>query len=239
MEHAIQRGQYIARLDQSEADRLAAQVLRFRCFQGGEGREFDRFDDHFRHLLVETQAGKLVATCRFHVLTSHQQGHQSYVSQCYDLSSLYRVGRLLEIGRFCICPTHKDVDILRVAWSALADVVDASGAHMLVGCTSFRGTDPSLYRDGFAHLRRRHLGPQALRPATLAPSRFLLPQSEPDPRAALRQIPPLLRSYLTMGGWVSDHGVIDDALGTLHVFTGIPVAGISRARLRSIRNTRD
>ena len=47
--------------------------------------------------------------------------------------------------------------------------------------------------------------------------------------------PPLLRSYLAMGGWVSDHAVIDRQMGTLHVFTGLEIAGIPPNRARLLR----
>ncbi len=56
-----------------------------------------------------------------------------------------------------------------------------------------------------------------------------------DARAALRLIPPLLRTYLSMGGWVSDHAVIDRQMNTLHVFTGIEIQSIPAARKRLLR----
>ena len=56
-----------------------------------------------------------------------------------------------------------------------------------------------------------------------------------DPRAAVQALPPLLRSYLRMGGWVSDHAVIDKALQTLHVFTGLEIGTIPPARKRLLR----
>jgi putative hemolysin len=48
-------------------------------------------------------------------------------------------------------------------------------------------------------------------------------------------MPPLLRSYLAMGGWVSDHAVVDRDLGTLHVFTGLEIGAIPAARARQLR----
>ena len=48
-------------------------------------------------------------------------------------------------------------------------------------------------------------------------------------------MPPLLRSYLTMGGWVSDHAVVDRDLNTLHVFTGLEISAIPPARARALR----
>ena len=37
------------------------------------------------------------------------------------------------------------------------------------------------------------------------------------------RMPPLLRTYLLMGGWVSDHAVVDRHMDTLHVFTGLEI----------------
>jgi putative hemolysin len=56
-----------------------------------------------------------------------------------------------------------------------------------------------------------------------------------DRRAALVALPPLLRTYLAMGGWVSDHAVVDRQLNTLHVFTCVEVDKVPAARAASLR----
>ena len=48
-------------------------------------------------------------------------------------------------------------------------------------------------------------------------------------------LPPLLRTYLGMGGWVSDHAVVDRELDTLHVFTCVEVDRVPAARAASLR----
>ena len=48
-------------------------------------------------------------------------------------------------------------------------------------------------------------------------------------------MPPLLRTYLSMGGWVSDHAVVDRQMNTLHVFTGVEISAIPPARKRLLR----
>ena len=68
-----------------------------------------------------------------------------------------------------------------------------------------------------------------------APEVVHFPAEISDPRLALHQMPPLLRTYLGMGGWVSDHAVIDRAMQTLHVFTGVEIAAIPPARVRALR----
>jgi putative hemolysin len=62
-----------------------------------------------------------------------------------------------------------------------------------------------------------------------------LPQGMPERRQALTALPPLLRLYLGIGGWVSDHAVIDRAMDTLHVFTAVEIAAIPPARQGLLR----
>ena len=57
----------------------------------------------------------------------------------------------------------------------------------------------------------------------------------PDLKVAMKAMPPLLRTYLMMGGWVSDHAVVDRDLNTLHVFTGLEITAISPARKKLLR----
>lgn len=133
----------------------------------------------------------------------------------------------------------QDADILRIAWGALTRAVDAGGVRLLMGCASFAGTDPARFREAFALLREGHLAPERWRPAVKARevARFAdwsTPQGWDRQRAALA-LPPLLRTYLAMGGRVSDHAVVDRDLQTMHVFTGLEIAAIPPARARALR----
>jgi len=244
---ALAKGCYRARLAGTGAEVARAQELRWRAFRaagcpaGTPGRDADGFDDLCRHMLVEElRTGRLVATFRLMPIARGDEIGQSYSARHYDLSGLASwPGRMIEIGRFCLDPGCRDPDAIRIAWGAITRLVEAEGAGMLFGCSSFPGTDPERYRDAFALLAARHLAPARWRPAAKAVDaiRFCpVPgQAAPDAGRALRALPPLLRSYLAMGGWVGDHAVVDRDLGTLHVFTAVEVARIPPARARALR----
>lgn len=231
------KGRYRARLARTDDDLRAAQRLRFRCFRAGqgEGLDADRHDALCRHLLVEpVEGGPPVATCRYRIFTDSLA--ESYAADFYDLSGLSALsGPKLEIGRFCIAPGCEDADVLRLAWAALTRVVDAEGVAVLFGCSSFAGTDASPYAEGLALLAARHLGPQPFLPGKKANENIVLAGIVGDMRKGLVQLPPLLRTYLAMGGWVGDHAVIDRDLGTLHVFTAVEIAKVPPARARLLR----
>jgi L-ornithine Nalpha-acyltransferase len=117
--------------------------------------------------------------------------------------------------------------------------VDAAGVQFLFGCSSFDGADPQRHGAALALLANRHLAPLRWQPrikrAGVIPYAHTFRAVAPDPKAAVRAMPPLLRTYLLMGGWVSDHAVPDPDLDTLHVFTGLEIAAIPPARARLLR----
>ena len=241
MRLALKKGRYHARFDETEADIAAAQALRHRAFFGFDGIDADGFDRLCRHLLVEeAETGRLVACCRVLPLEAGQIG-RSYSAQYYELSALESFeGAMLEVGRFCIAPDVHDPDILRIAWGALTAYVDENKVEMLFGCSSFAGTDEGEYLDAFAMLKERHLAPKRWLPRVKAPKVFQFAKRlrrKPDVKKAMLRMPPLLRTYLLMGGWVSDHAVVDAQMGTLHVFTGLEIAAIPPARKRLLRAT--
>lgn len=236
------RGRYTARLAAGRADVEAAQALRYRCFvdAAGDGLDADAFDATCAHVLVEERAtGALVCCFRLMPLDSGAGIQTSYSAQFYNLAGLEAfAGRMVEMGRFCIAPGLRDPDILRVAWGAMTRFVDEQGIEMLFGCSSFQGTDEAAYLDTFAMLKERHLAPKRWLPRVKAPRVFRFAQKlrrKPDAKRALLAMPPLLRTYLMMGGWVSDHAVVDTDLNTLHVFTGLEIAAVPPARARLLR----
>lgn len=239
---ALNKGRYRARIAATAADVGAAQRLRALAFQGDPEAppDRDRFDAFCDHVLVEDgRDGALVGCFRMLPLAAGHEIDRSYSAQFYDLAALRGfAGPMVEVGRFCIHPGRRDADILRVAWAALTRHVDENGVEMLFGCSSFHGTDAERYHDAFALLRARHLAPDRWRPRVKAPGVIRFAQAAggaPDARRAMLAMPPLLRTYLAMGGWVSDHAVVDRQMNTLHVFTGLEIRMIPAARQRLLR----
>lgn len=230
---AFNKGRYGVRMATTDADIAACQALRHRCFFRQSGLDRDDFDTQCAHVMIAGDQG-LVGTFRVMILADGSTIDQTYAAISYDLTRLGRFqAPMLEMGRFCIDPAAQGSDVLRLAWGALAQIVDANNVALMFGCSSFEGVDPTRYKAAFAVLAARYQSPDRFAPAKRRVESVALQTGQEA--GALAQMPPLLRTYLSMGGWVSDHAVVDRHMQTLHVFTGLEIARIPPGRAQALR----
>lgn len=229
---------------ETPSDIEATQALRHLAFAVApvsNGLDQDCFDLICSHIMLEDrESGQLVCSFRLLPLAHGAEIDRSYSAQYYELSALRGFkGPMAEIGRFCMHPDWHDPDILRVAWGAMTRYVDENNVEMLFGCSSFKGVEADGYTDAFAMLKERHLAPVRWLPRVKAPLVIRFAQTlnriKPNAKKAMQAMPPLLRTYLMMGGWVSDHAVVDQQMNTLHVFTGLEISAIPAERKRLLR----
>ena len=214
----IEAGRLSARLVGPE-DAGAGFALRAASFRGGDP-DRDRFDALSRHLLIEGQGG-LLGYARVCVSDGPDIA-RGYTGAAYGLEAFAaRFGPAVEVGRVCTAPLQADADVPRLMLAALARIAEAAGAGALFGCTSFPIDAAPLGRLAAS------VAPEAWAPAPRAAERV--------PLAGGRgPVPPLMRAWLALGARVSDHGVVDRDLGTVHVFTALPVDAVPAARVRRL-----
>lgn len=228
----------VARLAQGAADTGRVMAFRRAAFPRASGAEEDAQDGLSAHVIVEGE-GEMLAYFRVMLFGWGAGLSQGYAARFYDVGPLAGYARpIAEVGRFCVAPGGVHPDVLRLAWGAMTRIVDEGQAGLLVGCSSFRGAGWEAHRAGLALLAAEFIGPAEHLPGRKAGEVVDYPAlvgPVTDRRASLAGLPPLLRTYLGMGGWVSDHAVADRELDTLHVFTCVEVDRVPAARAASLR----
>lgn len=244
----IDQDHLIIRLAETERDRRAAERLRYRVFVeelGGDGPlvdhqgrfERDRFDPYYDHLvLIDARRD---AEAMDHVVGVYRlmPGERAaeiggfYSEAEYDLTLLYGSGRkLLELGRSCVHPEYRNGVALIRLWKGLGDYVARTGAEILFGVASFHGTDIDALAMPLSHLYDAHLAPPELRvraqPEVFRPMN-LVPADRIDRIAAMKAVPPLIKSYLRLGGYVGDGAYVDQVFNTVDVCLILDVARLS------------
>lgn len=225
------------RLATTKDEIIAAQELRWRVFyeemaaqpsseQAAVKRDFDLFDAIADHLLVIDNArpagqSPVVGTYRLirrSVALAHG-GH--YSAGEFDISCLLNYpGEGLEVGRSCVDQAYRTRGTMQLLWRGIAAYVFHYEVSALYGCASLPGTDPNALTLPLSYLYHYHLAPPAIRPRAL-PGRFIdmqrMPQDQIDPRIGFNSLPPLLKGYLRVGGFVGNGAVIDSQFNTTDV----------------------
>ncbi|WP_368343966.1 GNAT family N-acetyltransferase [Pelagovum sp. HNIBRBA483] len=201
----------------------------------------DQFDGEFEHILIQdSQTGDLVGVVRVRSYRNPCEILSGYTGSFYDLTPLtVHHSSLMEMGRLCV-PQKKMVPaVVRLLWAYLISLSQITNASAIFGCTSFLGNNPYLHQGALRYLARTSVGPSERVPIVKATNVVKfdeLLESKCHDTASLAQVPHLMRSYLAMGAWVSDHAVVDDFLDTVHVFTAIELENIPANRMRVMRN---
>tara|TARA_Y100001954_G_scaffold229588_1_gene275824 strand:+ start:1453 stop:2187 length:735 start_codon:yes stop_codon:yes gene_type:complete len=234
---------YRARFASTQREVLAAQALRYQCFNllNKVELDVDDFDTICQHVLIENlETNKLICCYRILNFENGKNISSSYSAQFYDLKSIESYSKpMIEVGRFCIDPEVNDPSVVLTAWAALAQIVAQNRTELLFGCSSFEGIDKRKYVDSFALLRERYIAPVHWRPRIKSAKVFCYSKDlkcKVDKKKALINMPPLLKTYLSMGAWVSDHAVVDLNMKTLHLFTGMEISKIPKSRKQFLLN---
>ncbi len=219
----------------SEVD--AAQALRYRVFYGEMGakadaetaaseRDRDEFDAVAEHLLVvDHDLGEgpdsVVGTYRLVRQEAAKRLGRFYSADEYDISRLEAFeGKLLELGRSCTAPAYRSRAVMQILWRGIAAYVFHYGIDLMFGCASLPGTDPDGLAAELTYLYNNHLAPEPIRPRALA-SRYVDMRRCDAASLMSRQVqmalPPLIKGYLRLGGFVGDGAVIDHQFNTTDI----------------------
>ena len=225
------------RLARTDEEVAAAQALRYRVFYdemaaipsaevAESRRDFDRFDDFCDHLLVvdasrDDLPSGVVGTYRLLRSSVAVRHGGFYSSDEFEIGSVIdHAGETLELGRSCVEPEYRTRSVMQLLWQSIAQYVFRYGIEIMFGCASMPGTEPARLALPLSYLYHFHLAPPDMRPQAIAGRRVdmqILPASDIDRRQAVTELPPLIKGYLRLGGFVGDGAVIDHAFNTTDI----------------------
>jgi putative hemolysin len=190
----------------------AAQRLRYAVFVGEmgarlntpvPGHDVDLYDDYCEHLLVRDVATReVIGTYR--MLTSAQARRLGgfYSDSEFDLTRLRPLrDRMVEVGRSCVHPDHREGGAIMALWGELIKFMDRNQIEAMIGCASIPMLDPvsgAINGSAAASLWRQ------LRETHLAPiehhvwPRLPLPVEQLDDTLTVEP-PALIKGYLRLG----------------------------------------
>jgi putative hemolysin len=188
----------------------AAQRLRHLVFAGEmgarlattlPGHDIDLFDDYCEHLLVcDVASGQVVGTYRVLTPVQARRVGSFYADTEFDLTRLRQLRpRMMELGRSCVHPEHRQGGVIMALWSALAAFMERNALDMVLGCASVPLTQQGVFQPALAASLWRRLQATHLAPITehVLP-RLPLPIERLDGSLDV-EAPPLVKGYLRLG----------------------------------------
>lgn len=233
----LRAGNLGVRLAMTDPEIDAVQSLRYRVFYRELGasadvetsrseRDRDVFDRVADHLLVVDHAigpgaEGVVGTYRLIRPEAAKRVGHFYSADEYDIRLIEEFpGRALELGRSCVNAGYRNRAVMQLLWRGIAAYVFHYRIDLMFGCASLPGIDPDALAVELTYLYYHHLAPAPIRPRAL-PHRYIdmrrADRDSIEPRRALVQLPPLIKGYLRLGGFVGDGAVIDPQFNTTDV----------------------
>jgi putative hemolysin len=233
----LRSGTLGVRIATTAAEIDAAQALRYRIFYEEMGahpdpdtaatrRDQDRFDTVADHLLVVDHAigsgaEGVVGTYRLIRAEAAAKAGGFYSADEYDLAAILAFpGRVMELGRSCVEAQYRNRAVMQLLWRGIAAYVFKHQINLMFGCASLPGTDPDALALELTYLHTHHLAPPELRLRALPARHVEMRRMDPaalQPLRALAALPPLIKGYLRLGGFVGDGAVIDSQFNTVDV----------------------
>ncbi len=259
LRNGLRAGNLEVRLARDADEILASQHLRYRVFyeemnarpspaMARERRDFDRFDPECDHLLVvDRSAGAnpddyVVGTYRLirRSVAARQGGF--YTRSEFNIDKIEAMpGEILELGRSCVAREHRNRPTMQLMWLGISAYVVHYDIGIMFGCASLAGTDVDAMAMPLSYLYHYHLAPESFRPRALA-ERYVdmnrLPKEAIDPRRALGELPPLIKGYLRLGGFVGEGAVVDEPFNTIDVCIQVKTELVTQKYMRHYERER-
>ena len=168
------------------------------------GHDIDLFDDYCEHLLVrDTVSGQVIGTYRVLTPAQAKRAGSTYSDTEFDLTRLRDLrNRMVELGRSCVHPDHRQGGVIMALWGALFEFMDRNRLDTMIGCASIPMLHNGLVTGDAAasiwdQLRRTHLADIQFHVLPRLP----LPVEELDHGLPIEP-PALIKGYLRLGAKV-------------------------------------
>jgi putative hemolysin len=190
-----------------------AQQLRHEVFVGEMGAQLrtpipgydiDVFDDFCEHLLVQDQDTQaVIGTYRLLTPTQAQRMGCTYTDTEFDLVRLRGLRqRMVELGRSCVHPAHRQGGVIMALWGALAEFMVRNQLDTMIGCASIPMLSNGVVSGDVAasiwnKVRQTHMAAleHQVRPRLPLPLESLNGDLDVEP-------PALIKGYLRLGAMV-------------------------------------
>lgn len=214
-----------------------AQRLRYKVFAeemgaavrsrpGSDGAllDSDALDDYCDHLIVrDDDTLRVVGTYRMLPPQRARRFGRLYSESEFDLTRLAHLRpTLVEVGRSCVHRDYRSGPTILLLWAGLARYMKEGGYRHLIGCASASLADGGRQAARLRDDLQRHLTD----PETRVFPHLPFPHERLE-RAAVAEMPPLIKGYLRLGARVCGEPAWDPDFNTADFLIWLSLDGLN------------
>ncbi|MFI3256576.1 MAG: GNAT family N-acyltransferase [Psittacicella sp.] len=213
----------IAYVTDDKEDIIKSQKLRYQVFGIEEGRnvhaidgvESDEFDEYCKHLIVkDTLTDEVVGYYRLNIPETVKHTGKWYSESEFDLSNIKPIlDSTIECGRACIKKEYRTGGAMLLLWAKLYEFMRDNNFKYFMGCASSSMDDGGYEASNLYHyLSEKYTTPKEFMVKTLSPINLELRND------AKVIVPPLVKGYLQLGGYICSEPSWDKDWNTSDLF---------------------
>ena len=158
-------------------------------------------------IVIDTTNDRIVGTYRL-ATKKTKAGVPFLTEHEFDVSSLLNEdGEILELGRAVVDREYRDGTVINLLWSSIFEYCKQHGCNYMFGTCSLHGHDPKVHDKVLAYLKQDYVFEKYK--IVAKSNAFEYPDIAIDNEEVKKEVPPLLKAYLGLGGKVSYNGYID------------------------------
>ncbi len=231
----------IAYITDDPEDIAKSQALRYQVFgleaerkvNVIDGLESDDYDPYCKHLVVKnTTDNSIVGYYRLIVAETVKHTKTWYSEHEFDLTNIKPIlNSAIECGRACIHKDYRTGSAMMLLWAKLYQFMAENNYKYFMGCASSSMDDGGYEASNlYNHLIKKYKSPDEFWVKTLSPIDLTLKNDVPV------IVPPLLKGYIKLGGYICGEPSWDKDWNTADLFIIVALDKINPKYLRHFGN---
>lgn len=221
-------------LEQSFKLRFRDLILEYDHTKKANGTDYSKYDDFCEHLVcIDKEFDEVVGSYR--IATKKTLKSMPFVSEEeFNINNLKANYNLLEASRAVVKKEYQSTIVMSLLWQAVINYALDNDMDFLFGTASFKGIDPSPYKQAFSYLYYNYLLDEAIMPKATK-NKFdlnFIPKDQIDMKTVKEKMPVILKGYCLLNAKVAAEGYIDYDFNSVDVLVLLDVKNVNQRILK-------
>ena len=221
-------------LEQSFKLRFEDLILEFNKTKKENKTDYSKYDDFCEHLVcIDKETDEVVGSYR--IATKKTLKSVPFVSEEeFNIDNLKANYNLLEASRAVVKKEYQSTIVMSLLWQAVINYALDNDMDFLFGTASFKGIDPSPYKQAFSYLYYNYLIDEAIMPKATK-NKFdlnFIPKDQIDIKTVKEKMPVILKGYCLLNAKVAAEGYIDYDFNSVDVLVLLDVKNVNQRILK-------